>query len=139
MRTIQRGLAGAESIFDLIDQPAEVDRGRKNLSRVQGHIILNDVSFHYPLHDKYVLKNISLQAKAGETVALVGRSGSGKTSLVSLLPRFYDINSGQISIDGVDLFDITLQSLRQQFAVVSQQVTLFNETIAKKYILCKAW
>ena len=126
----QRGLAAAKSVFDVLDQPVEQDTGTIQLMDVQGDIRFEQVSFQYPGHDKQVLFDISFHAKPGKTVALVGRSGSGKTTISSLLPRFYELNSGTISIDGQDIRNCTLTSLRQQIALVSQHVTLFNDTIA---------
>jgi subfamily B ATP-binding cassette protein MsbA len=128
--TIQRGLAGAESIFALLDEPIEQDSGTKSVDRVAGHIEYKNVHFEYKQNDKRVLHNISVKVPAGKCYALVGRSGSGKSTFVSLLPRFYDITEGEITIDGMNVFDIKLSDLRRQFAQVSQHVTLFNDTIA---------
>lgn len=127
---IQRGLAGAESIFALLDEPVEQDKGTKSLSRVAGNIEYKNVCFEYRENDKRILHNISVTIPAGKCYALVGRSGSGKSTFVGLLPRFYDIKEGEIFIDGHNIFDIKLSALRQQFAQVSQHVTLFNDTIA---------
>jgi len=127
--TIQKGIAGAESIFAVLDEPPEADQGTKILSRSKGNIIFENITFTYPNHDKKVLKNISFEIKSGQTIAIVGRSGSGKTTLVSLLPRFYDNYTGSILIDGIDIQQATLKSLREQFALVSQNVVLFNDTI----------
>ncbi|MFN7096966.1 MAG: lipid A export permease/ATP-binding protein MsbA [Gammaproteobacteria bacterium] len=127
---IQRGLAGAESIFALLDEPIEQDTGTKHIDRVAGAIEYKSVNFTYQQHDKEVLHNISVNIPAGKCYALVGRSGSGKSTFVSLLPRFYDIKEGEICIDGMNIFDIKLKDLRRQFAQVSQHVTLFNDTIA---------
>lgn len=126
----QRGLAAAKSVFDVLDQPIEQDTGTYQLTEVKGDIRFEQVSFQYPGHDKQVLFDISFHAEPGKTVALVGRSGSGKTTISSLLPRFYELSSGTISIDGQDIRNCTLASLRQQIALVSQHVTLFNDTIA---------
>ena len=126
----QRGLAAANSVFDVLDQPLEQDTGTAVLDNVSGEIRFENVNFSYPGHDKQVLFDISFNAPAGKTIALVGRSGSGKTTISSLLPRFYEISSGGIFIDGHNIRDCTLASLRLQMAVVSQHVTLFNDSIA---------
>jgi subfamily B ATP-binding cassette protein MsbA len=126
----QKGMAACASIFELLDQDIEMDTGNKELTRAQGNIEFKDVTFTYPRKSRPALRNVSFVINAGQTVALVGRSGSGKSTLSSLLTRFYRPESGEISIDGVALNDVTLTSLRKQFALVSQQVTLFNDTIA---------
>lgn len=126
----QRGLAAANSVFDILDQPLEQDTGTAVLNNVSGEIRFENVNFSYPGHDKQVLFDVSFSAPAGKTIALVGRSGSGKTTISSLLPRFYEVSSGGIFIDGHNIRDCTLASLRLQMAVVSQHVTLFNDTIA---------
>lgn len=126
----QRGLTAADSVYAILDQPAEQDSGETVLSKVNGEIRFEQVSFSYPGHDKQVLHEVSFTAPAGKTVALVGRSGSGKTTISSLLPRFYDVMHGQILIDGLPVQNATLASLRQQMALVSQHVTLFNDSIA---------
>lgn len=128
---IQKGIAAAQSIFDLLDQAPEKDEGRVPLARCRGEIEYRQVTFRYPSSKRNVLDQISFQVKAGEVVALVGRSGSGKSTLVSLLPRFYDIEEGQILIDGHNVCDYRLADLRNQFALVSQNVTLFNDTIGR--------
>lgn len=128
---IQSGLAGAESIFRLLDTELERDVGTVTLEKAQGNLEFHEVSLSYASSQEPVLKNVSLSIRAGEHVALVGRSGSGKSSLVSLIPRFYEPTSGYITLDGHRLDSLTLASLRKQIAVVSQQVTLFNDTIAK--------
>lgn len=127
--TIQKGIAAAESIFQLLDQETEKDIGKRQITRVQGAIVYDDVSFNYQL-DRPILQHINFQVKPGQTIALVGRSGSGKSTLVNLLPRFYDGYTGGISIDEVDIHEFCLSDLRNQFALVSQHVTLFNDTIA---------
>lgn len=128
--TIQRGLAGAESIFELLDQPLEIDQGHYEVTRAQGSLAIHNLSFHYPDMSKPVLTAINFEIPAGQTVALVGRSGSGKSSLASLLPRFYDYQDGLITLDGVPITEYQLINLRQQFAIVSQHTMLFNDTIA---------
>jgi subfamily B ATP-binding cassette protein MsbA len=127
--SIQRGIAGAESIFQILDEEIEQDKGSIEVSRVEGAVEFRDVEFSYQNHDKKVLKQISFSVIPGQKIALVGKSGSGKTTLVSLLPHFYDNYSGKILIDGSDIRTIKLQDLRHQFALVSQHVTLFNDTI----------
>ena len=129
---MQRGLAAAESVFGLIDTEAEADTGTRTVQRAEGHLALEDVSFHYGADPdaRPALDRVSLDIAAGETVALVGSSGSGKTTLAGLLPRFYDASEGSIKLDGIDLRDYTMASLRQQIALVSQDVVLFNDTLA---------
>lgn len=126
----QKGMAAAAAVFKVLDEKPEQDTGSTELSRVQGNIEVKGLNFRYPGHDKQVLQDISFSVKAGQTVALVGRSGSGKTTISSLLPRFYEVEDGEILIDGHNIRDCTLASLRKQIAVVSQQVVLFNDTIA---------
>ena len=128
---LQKGLAAAQSIFELIDQPGEPDKGQQLPDPVTGEITLTDLSFNYPNSDTAVLNNLTLTIPAGKTVALVGRSGSGKSTLASLLPRFYDPQQGSICLDGTPLQQIPLTQLRQQMALVSQQVVLFSGTIAE--------
>lgn len=128
--TIQRGIAAAESVFAFLDSAAEPDTGTRSLARAQGAIEYRQVSFSYDESKGGVLHDISFKVQPGQTVALVGRSGSGKSTLVSLLPRFYNIGSGSITLDGCDIRDLRLADLRDQIALVSQEVTLFNATIA---------
>ena len=127
---IQQGLAGAASVFQLLDQKAELDIGEQTLVEPQGHIECRDLSFTYPNATNYALKTINFSLEAGKTLALVGRSGSGKTTLSSLLARFYNPSSGHIFIDGMNTQEISLLSLRKNIALVSQQITLFNDTVA---------
>lgn len=127
--TIQKGLAGAESVFELLDMPIESKLGENYQGRVKGDINFDKVSFAYR-NNKPVLKEVSFNIKAGETVALVGHSGSGKTTIASLLPRFYEISEGQITLDAKPLDEWALLSLRKQIALVSQHVTLFNDSLA---------
>jgi subfamily B ATP-binding cassette protein MsbA len=126
---IQEGLAGASRIFELLDTVAEVrDReGAVRLPPISRDIDFQKVTFKY--EEEVVLKDISLHVKVGEIIALVGMSGAGKTSLVNLLPRFYDVEKGQIRIDGYDIREVTLQSLREQIGLVTQQTILFNDTV----------
>lgn len=127
--SIQRGLAAAEGIFELLDQPAEEDTGSKTLTQVKGELQINHVNFHYQAESSVVLKDIHLSIPAGKTVAFVGKSGSGKTTLVSLLARFYEPTEGEILLDGVNIKELKLKNLRQQFAMVSQHVSLFDDTV----------
>lgn len=129
--TLQKGIAASQSIFGFIDQPVEVDRGDQQIERSGGAVAYEGVSFSYSPGKGEVLKGINLEVKPGQTVAFVGRSGSGKSTLVNLLPRFYDIESGRITVDGVDIQNIPLENLRDQMSLVSQQITLFNDTIER--------
>jgi len=126
----QRGMAAAAAVFKVIDEKPEDDGGTKVLTNVKGAIAFKNVNFRYPGHQKLVLNDINFEVAPGQTVALVGRSGSGKTTISALLPRFYDLVDGEITLDGVAIDAVTRQSLREQIAVVSQQVMLFNDTIA---------
>jgi len=128
--TIQKGLAGAESIFSQIDEEPEPDHGSIEKERVSGRLEVKELSFVYPGSSTRVLDQISFAAEPGQMIALVGRSGSGKSTLANLIPRFYHHDSGQILIDGVDVEDFTLRNLRQHLALVTQQVVLFNDSIA---------
>ncbi len=126
---LQQGTAAAESIFELLDIPPEPAGGGYVAGRVRGEVTFDRVSFSYQGGRAAALHNLSLDVAAGERIAVVGRSGSGKSTLVSLLPRFYDVTSGGIRIDGRDIREYDLRSLRDQIAVVSQDVVLFNDTI----------
>ncbi len=127
--TIQKGLAAAQSIFVLLDTELEKDTGKKALPHARGSVAYHQVCFGYR-DGKSVLQDISFTIEPGQTMAIVGRSGGGKSTLVNLLPRFYDVSAGAILIDGVNIEELTLASLREQIALVSQEVTLFNDTIA---------
>ncbi|WP_339859265.1 lipid A export permease/ATP-binding protein MsbA [Pseudohongiella acticola] len=127
---IQRGISAATSIFELIDTPPENDQGTHETRRARGQIEFSDVGFCYN-EDEPVLQGFSLQVEPGSTVALVGRSGSGKSTLVSLLPRFYDVSSGDIRLDDVSLTDYRLANLREQIAIVTQDVVLFEGSVAE--------
>lgn len=127
--TIQRGLAASESVFALLDIPQEDDQGGQQLLRAKGEICFDNVGFRYPGAERAALNGISFRIVAGQTVALVGASGGGKTTISSLIPRFYPVTSGRILIDGTDIKDLTLASLRQNIALVSQDVILFNDTV----------
>jgi len=126
---IQKGIAAAESIFEQLDEDPELDEGTLERERVSGQIDISGLSFTYPGTDKKVLDDISLSIAPGQMVALVGRSGSGKSTLANLIPRFYHHNQGQVLLDGVPIEDYRLRNLRHHMALVSQQVTLFNDTI----------
>lgn len=128
--TIQSGVTAAKDLFAIIDEQTEVDEGKVITKRVKGDIEFKDISFSYGEGLPEVLKNITLHAKEGETIALVGPSGSGKSTLANLLPRFYEPTNGSITVDGIDINDYQLSSLRDQIALVTQNVTLFNDTIA---------
>ncbi len=127
---LQRGLAAAESVFELIDRQTEDDSGTRILDRGSGAIEFRQVHYRYPETHETALTGIELSISPGETVALVGPSGSGKTTLVNLLPRFYDKYAGTITLDGIDIRELSLGSLRSNFSLVSQEVVLFNDTIA---------
>jgi len=128
---LQRGIAAAESVFELLDSELEQDTGSHTIARARGEIVYENVKFCYPGNpDKYVLNNINLDIKAGQTVAFVGRSGSGKSTLVNLLPRLYDGYAGKIAIDGHDIKDYTLISLRDQISYVGQEIVMFNDSLA---------
>nr|WP_275401464.1 lipid A export permease/ATP-binding protein MsbA [Wenzhouxiangella limi] len=127
---IEKGLAAAESIFAVLDTPPEPDEGSVDPGRVRGEIEFDRVCFRYPSADLAALTDISFRVSPGSVTALVGRSGSGKTTLVKLLPRFYSPDSGQLRIDGVELGEYKLDALRRQIALVSQDVVLFNDTVA---------
>jgi subfamily B ATP-binding cassette protein MsbA len=127
---LQRGLAAAESVFDLLDEAPEDDVGGSAISRMKGSIVFDNVVFSYPGADHPALRGIDLDIRPGETVALVGASGSGKTTLANLIPRLYHLDAGCIRVDGQPLESLSLASLRGNIALVSQDVVLFNDTVA---------
>jgi len=127
---IQRGLSAAEDLFEVIDLPPEMDKGSRDLTRTQGDLRFDAVRLVYPRNDYEALRSIDLHCAPGTVTALVGRSGSGKSSLVSLLPRFHAPTSGHIVLDGQDYESYTLASLRRQIAWVGQSVMLFDDTVA---------
>ena len=131
---IQTGMAGVQSVFETIDLHKEKDEGRIVLRDITGNVSFSDVSFHYPGDQSGVLININFEIKAGSTVALVGSSGSGKSTITSMLMRFYSPTGGSISIDGHPLQDIRLQSLRGNLAMVSQEVILVEDTIRNNIV-----
>jgi len=127
---LQRGLVAAESLFELLDSPPERDQGTRALTAVQGRISYHQLVHHYADTPTPALAGIDLDIAAGERVALVGRSGSGKSTLANLLPRFYEPSAGSIRLDGIDLRDVPLRDLRAQIALVTQEVALFNDSVA---------
>jgi subfamily B ATP-binding cassette protein MsbA len=126
---LQRGLAAAESVFALIDTPVEKDEGRNVIARARGEVEFQNVSLTYSTRSEPALRSVSFSVRPGETVALVGGSGGGKTTLANLLPRFYAPNAGRVLLDGQDIQALTLDSLRANLALVSQDVVLFNDSI----------
>jgi ATP-binding cassette, subfamily B, bacterial MsbA len=129
-QTLQRGLAAAENIFRVIDEAPEPDDGTREIERARGEIEFRDVTFAYSSSARPALNGVSIAIGAGQTVALVGASGAGKSTLANLLPRFYSPGSGRIFLDGVDIASLRLASLRANIALVSQDVLLFNDTVA---------
>ncbi|WP_334325506.1 lipid A export permease/ATP-binding protein MsbA [Gilliamella apicola] len=127
---LQKGSVACEALFTLLDTPLEEDNGKIELKDVKDNIVFRHVTYTYPNNSVPSLKDVSFKIKKGETVALVGRSGAGKSTIASLLPRFYDIAEGEILIDSINIKQYTLRSLRNQIGYVSQQVHLFNGTIA---------
>jgi subfamily B ATP-binding cassette protein MsbA len=126
---IQIAIAAAKSVFGLMDEPSEIDRGSKFINRAKGHIKISDLTFKYQNSKHNILEGINLIIKPGEKVALVGKSGGGKTTLINLLPRFYQIDQGKIFLDGININDLKLTNLRSQYSLVSQDTILFNDTI----------
>jgi len=126
---LQNGIAAGQSLFELLDEPAESQGGGYKTPRVRGEVEFTNVSFSYESGKGPALNGVSLKVAPGESIAIVGKSGSGKSTLVNLLPRFYDVLSGSVRIDGRDVRDYDLTNLREQIAVVSQDVVLFNDTI----------
>ncbi|CCO44113.1 Lipid A export ATP-binding/permease protein msbA [Vibrio nigripulchritudo SOn1] len=130
MSDFQRGMAASQTLFSLLDMPTETDLGKVKKDAVKGDIEVSNVTFTYPTKETPALKNVSFSIPQGKTVALVGRSGSGKSTIASLFTRFYEFDEGTISLDGVDVKDFELENLRQHFGLVSQHVHLFNDTVA---------
>lgn len=127
---ILRGIAAAESLFEVLDEPVEVDNGDYEIESCQGRIEFKNLTFSYPGSENPALRDINLCVEPGQTVALVGASGGGKSTLINLLPRFYEYEHGEILIDGVEIKRYRLASLRKQMALVTQNVTLFNASVA---------
>jgi subfamily B ATP-binding cassette protein MsbA len=127
---IQKGIAAAESLFEILDEPGEPDHGTYQVERTKGELEFRNLSFQYPGSPESALIDINFKAESGQTIALVGASGGGKSTLVNLVSRFYPHDKGEILLDGIEINDFTLSSLRQQIALVNQQVTLFNDTVA---------
>ncbi|MDT8991570.1 lipid A export permease/ATP-binding protein MsbA [Curvibacter sp. APW13] len=127
--SLHRGLAACESVFAFLDSPEEEDHGTTSLENVKGRIAFKNVHFSYPDSDRLALNNITFEASAGQTIALVGASGSGKTTIGNLIPRFFTPTAGEIQIDGIDIRKLTLTSLRQNISLVSQDIVLFNDTV----------
>jgi subfamily B ATP-binding cassette protein MsbA len=130
--TLQQAIAASERIFEMLDTHTEVEEkaGARAMAPFNRAIDFRDVVFGYDERDTRTLRGVSFSVQAGQMVAIVGRSGAGKTTLVNLLPRFYDVGGGSILIDGVDIRDVTLQSLRRQIGIVTQETVLFDDTVA---------
>ncbi|HKQ81497.1 MAG TPA: lipid A export permease/ATP-binding protein MsbA [Steroidobacteraceae bacterium] len=126
---LQQGIAAGQSIFQLLDEPIETSAGTASVPRARGEVQFDRVNFAYETGKAAALHDVSFHVAAGETVAIVGRTGSGKSTLVNLLPRFYDVVSGSVKVDGRDVREFELRNLREQVALVSQDVVLFNDTI----------
>jgi subfamily B ATP-binding cassette protein MsbA len=126
----QRGITAAQSVFEVLDQESESNTGTVVKESVKGKISFKNLDFAYPNSEAQVIKNLNLEVEAGTTVALVGRSGSGKTTISNFIPRYYYPQSGHVEIDGTDINDFELSNLRSHIALVSQHVTLFNDSIA---------
>jgi len=126
---IQKGIAAASDIFKVLDIETEKDLGTKTSTIGHGELEFKSLSFRYPNSEKPALNNINLTIHSGQTIAIVGASGSGKTTLTNLIPRFYDYSQGKILLDGVEITDYTLEALREQIALVTQNITLFNDTV----------
>ena len=127
---LQRGLAAASSVFEFLDTPSEIDEGQRQMGRSLGHLQFDQVGFHYPSAERPALVDINLDIQPGETVALVGASGSGKSTMMSLIPRFYQVDTGRILIDDIDIRELKLADLRANIGLVTQSVVLFNDSIA---------
>ena len=131
---LQQGIAAGENVFELIDENKENDKGNINNLNIENNIVFENVSFIYPNNNSPVIKNINLEIKAGEFIALVGMSGCGKSTLVNLIPRLYNPSSGKIKIDNIDTMDLTLNALRKNMSYVGQDTILFNDTVKNNII-----
>ncbi len=127
--TLQRGIAAGDSLFSIIDEPDEVNSGTYVADKVLGTVEFRNVRFSYRNDDSQVLNDVSFKVDAGKSIAIVGHSGSGKTTLAGLLPRFYDVDSGEVLVDGVSVQDYELSNLRANISLVSQDIVLFNDSI----------
>ncbi|MCB1791382.1 MAG: lipid A export permease/ATP-binding protein MsbA [Gammaproteobacteria bacterium] len=127
---LQSGLAGAESVFELVDQAPENDAGSRELADVRGDLRFDDVWFRYANADEDALRGVSLHIAPGQTTALVGASGSGKTTIAALVPRFYDVSAGRVLLDDIDIRELRLAGLRRQISYVGQESVLFNDSVA---------
>jgi len=126
---LQKGIAAAQSIFEFLDESSEKDQGETQAKSLQGELIFEGVSFAYPNTDKLILDKINLVLPAGKTLALVGRSGGGKSTIANLVPRFYDIDEGALLVDGINAKDYGLDNLRRNIALVNQKIVLFNGSV----------
>jgi len=129
--TIQKGITAAESVFEVLDEEIEKNTGSHQVKRIEGRLEFKNLCYRYRGTEKQVLDNISFNVEAGKTIALVGHSGSGKTTLANLIPRFYDHSDGEILLDGIEINDYELNNLRSHISLVTQHVTLFNDTIER--------
>jgi len=127
--TIQRGVAAGDSLFQVIDEDDEIDEGTVVKESVAGHVEFRNIGFTYGSSNDAIISDVSVSIEPGKSLAIVGHSGSGKSTLVSLLPRFYDVDTGEILLDGTPIRELTLQNLRDNISLVSQDVVLFNDTI----------
>jgi subfamily B ATP-binding cassette protein MsbA len=134
---LQRGLASADVIFELLDETNEIDQGELELKSASGHLSFKNVSLMYPSRNHFAITNFNAEFSPGETVALVGFSGGGKSSIINLIPRFYSPTQGTILLDGHDINTICIKSLRAQISIVGQETILFNDSIANNIFLNK--